>query len=343
MTITCKRRSFADDKELKKITSSTLLILEAAEKLGVKWHKIPYTNTFELAHKGRVKYFYGQIPSETSAFAYYCCKNKRVAKHLLEKNGLSVSKGFLIKKTDSKDYQLKIYKSLEKPLIVKPVAASQGDNVFLNIKSQKAYFSALEKTFAFYGEQEVDLLVEQMFFGQEYRILLSRDKVLSIIKRLPPNVIGDGKSTIKELIECKNANPLREKLGTYKKIRMGRKLKANLAEQDLELNSVLNAEQKIILYQYSGHDVSLGGDTVDITDEVHPSVKEIALKAINSVQGLSLAGIDFLTKDAYRRQTKKDYRIIELNASPSLDWNQYPLVGKERPIAEEFLKIMFEC
>jgi D-alanine-D-alanine ligase-like ATP-grasp enzyme len=57
--------------------------------------------------------------------------------------------------------------------------------------------------------------------------------------------------------------------------------------------------------------------------------------------GLALTGIDYMTKDISAPQTKHNYRVIEINASPSLDWNEFPLEGPRRRIAYEFLKIMF--
>ena len=62
---------------------------------------------------------------------------------------------------------------------------------------------------------------------------------------------------------------------------------------------------------------------------------------MESIPGLSLAGIDYMTKDISSEQTNNNYKIIEVNACPSLDWNQHPLQGPTRNIALEFLKIMY--
>ena len=336
-----KRKTIDGVRKLKKVSKSTILILEEAEKNNISWEKIPYTDLFKLKFKGKLAYFYGQIPSKTSAFAYYACKNKRVTKNILESEGISVSKGYLIKDGDEKKYYLKLFKNLNKPLVVKPVNDLQGNNVFLNIKTESDYIESIDKIYQSYGDKKTNILVEQMFFGDEYRILTTREKVLSIIKRSAPNVIGDGESTIKKLIDQKNANPIRKMVDTYKDIEIDQDLKDFLKKQNLSLDSVLEKGNQVFLKKHSPMDITLGGDTVDVTDKVHPSVKEIALKVIQSIPDLAIAGIDFMTKDIYKKQGIDDYRVIEVNASPSLDWNQYPLVGSKREIAFEFLKIIF--
>ena len=336
-----KRKTIDGVKKLKSIHKSTIFVLEEAEKRNINWEKIPYTDLFKLDFEGKVAYFYGQIPSKTSAFAAYACRNKRVTKNILENEGISVSKGFLIKYSDAKKYYLKLFKNLNKPLVVKPVDDMQGNNVLLNIKTEDQYIKAINKIHQAYGDKKVDILVEQMFFGEEYRILTSREKVLSIIKRLPPNVIGDGKSSINDLIDKRNRNPVIDIVDTYKKIKINDDIEDFLKDQSLDLDSVLEKGKQVFLKKHSSLDISSGGDTVDVTDKVHPSVKEIALKIMESIPGLALSGIDFMTKDIYKEQGSDDYRVIEVNSSPSLDWNQYPIVGSKREIAFEFLKIMF--
>ena len=87
--------------------------------------------------------------------------------------------------------------------------------------------------------------------------------------------------------------------------------------------------------------MDLGGDTIDITDSIHSSVKKVVLRIMKSIPGLSLAGIDYMSKDIFSEQNLDVYRVIEVNNSPSLDWNEFPLVGKRRNVSFEILKIMF--
>jgi glutamate--cysteine ligase len=336
-----KRKTIDGIKKLKRISISTLMILKEAEKHGVSWEKIKFTGLFKLQYKHNIKYFHAQIPSETTEFAYYCCKNKHLTNHIMEKANLSVNKGYLIKHHDDKSYCSKLFYDLDKPLVVKSTDDSQGKNVYLNIRTEQAYIKAIEIIRSYNGKREVDILVEEMFTGHEYRILASQKRILSVIERINANVIGDNKSTIKELIRIKNKDAIRKKIPTYQSILINNKVINFVQKQRLTLNSVLAKDQQVFLLPHSASNISQGGDTIDVTDNLHPSVTKIVHKIMKNIPGLSLAGIDFMTTDIHKEQTNDTYKIIEINASPSLDWNEYPLVGPRRRISYEILKIMF--
>ena len=317
------------------------MILAEAEKHGIKWEKIAYTDLFKLKYKNQIKFFYAQISSETTAFALYCCNNKRIAKSIIEASGLSVSKGYLIKYSDQQQYHLNIFKNLKKPLVVKPVDDQQGNNVYINICNTNQYVRAIKEIYSSCGKKKIDLLVEQMFEGNEYRILATQKKILSVIKRLPANVIGDGKSTIQQLVEIKNQDPIRIELPTYNQIVVDQKVIDFLKKQNLTLQTIVKINKRVFLRLHSPLDISLGGDTIDVTDKIHPSVGKIVAKIMESIPGLAFTGIDYMTKDIYKEQTANNYIIVEINASPSLDWNEYPIEGPKRRVAYEFLKVMF--
>lgn len=336
-----KRRSIDGVKKLKKVSKSTVLILEEAERNQIEWKKIPYTDLFKLTYKDQVRYFHAQIPSTTTEFAYYCCNNKRITRNILIEAGISVSKGYQIEYEDEKPYRLSLFNNLKKPLVVKPVNDQQGNNVHLNINTQEEYITATKEIYKFYGRKKIEILVEEMFQGDEYRILASQKKILSVIKRLPANVVGDGKSTIEKLINVKNQDPLRDKVDTYKKISVDDAVLKHLEEQDLTLQSIAANKKRVLLRAHSPLDISLGGDTIDITEKIHPSVTKIVHTIMTSIPGLGLTGIDYMSQDIYSEQTPDNYKIIEINASPSLDWNEFPIEGPRRKIAKEFLKIMF--
>ncbi|MCA9369485.1 bifunctional glutamate--cysteine ligase GshA/glutathione synthetase GshB, partial [Candidatus Woesebacteria bacterium] len=196
--------------------------------------------------------------------------------------------------------------------------------------------------FAYGGTHSKTIIIEEMFAGEEYRILATREKVIGILNRRPASVLGNGVDPIKILIQEKNKNPLRGvKNGTasHLKIRMDQKMKNTLAEQGLSFDTIPEEGERIFLRNVSN--VSQGGDAIDFTDLVHPSVNEIALKAIRAIPGLSFAGVDFLSTDITKPQTKDSYVIIEINDSPGFDIHDYPYEGENRHAAREFLFLMF--
>ncbi|MFA6813999.1 MAG: hypothetical protein GX943_03615 [Candidatus Pacebacteria bacterium] len=344
MSVYYQRRTLAEDKKSKKVISDVLAIIEKAKELKIETERIPYTELLKLSYKNQEAYLYHRTPPYTTATAHICCRNKTITRNLLIRAGLSVPKGYLLKDSDAREYQLEVFNKLKKPLVVKAIDGSEAIAVTTNIKTQKQYLAALEESFAYDRSSEKRALVERMFDGKEYRILVDRNKMVSIIERLSANVLGDGKHNIKELIDLKNQDSKRGDKKEDKplfKIEVDQKIKDFLAKKKRSLNSVPRKKEQIFLRPDSSLNISLGGDTIDVTDQVHPSVKKIALKAIQAIPGLTWAGIDFLTKDIYSAQKSDDYAILELNSSPRLIWQAEPYAGKKQAVLESFLINIF--
>lgn len=324
------------------ISFSTKLVLREADAHGITWEKIPETNLFKLSLNKKIRYFHHQIPSSTTALGKFCCNKKNITSRLLEDSNISIAKGFKIKQTDPIEYQNEVFDNLKKPVVVKPLAGSWGAEVTVGIKTLKQYHQALNDAFS-YSNNKPEVLVEEMFEGKEYRILATKDKVIGILNRVPAHVIGDGKSSIKQLVKQKNTNPIRGKKTdgntSHYKIKISKTVIQNLAEQGLTPTSILKKDQVVNLQKVSN--VSQGGEAIDVTDLAHPSVMEIALKVIDAIPGLEFTGIDLMTTDITKKQTKNSYIIVEINDSPGFDMHDYPYKGKNRHAAKAFLSLLF--
>ena len=114
---------------------------------------------------------------------------------------------------------------------------------------------------------------------------------------------------------------------------------SHLQSQNLTLDSVPAKDDRIFLRLNSN--ISTGGDSLDVTDSVHPSVIEIAKRAVAAFPGLAFAGIDFMTKDITAEQTPGSYVIVEVNESPGYSIHDQPYEGKNRHGAYEFLCVLF--
>jgi len=326
----------------KNISHSSRLILEEAEKFGVKWNVIPCTQLIELTFKNNKQTFYHQVPSTTTALAKYFCNNKKVTTNILYNSGISVPKGYRIKKTTSVEDLRSIYEKLQKPLVVKPSDGSLGENISVNVSDFDELLDAVKFGFEYTGKKKATVIVEEMFEGTEYRVLATNKKIIGVLNRRPASVLGNGVDSIKKLIQEKNKQPIRCKkdgVNNHYKIRMNERMLKLLKESNMDFKSVPKKGKRVYLRRVSN--ITQGGDAIDFTDKVHPSVKEIALRAINAVPGLSFAGIDFLSTDITKKQTRDSYIIIEINDSPGFDIHDFPYEGKNRHAAREFLFLMF--
>ncbi|MBW7955995.1 hypothetical protein H3C66_04655 [Patescibacteria group bacterium] len=336
------RKKVTGWEDSSQITLSTQLILEAATELGVAWKVFPGTKIFELSYEGEKKYFRYQISTETTDIGFYACEDKSVTNNLLAAAGINVANGYNILTEDPPEYWEAVFQALSKPLVVKPTHGNQGDAISLGITTLEQFQEAVKKAFALTNQKDAGVLVEETCKGQEYRILLTREKVLGIAYRRPANVVGDGSSTIQQLIDVKNQDPRRDPNSTispFKKIKVDEDMTANLREQGLTAESVPAANQRIFLRKVSN--ISKGGQSIDFTDQAHPSVKEIALKAVQAIPGLDFAGLDFMTPDITKDQAETGYTIIEVNSSPGFCIQELPDEGEPRNAQYEFVKLAF--
>jgi len=176
-------------------------------------------------------------------------------------------------------------------------------------------------------------MVEKEFYGKEYRIFATNEKFVAATYRVPANVQGDGIHTIKELIQLKNKDPRRGS-GHKKslvKIKIDKQLVDFLNSQKKKLTTIPKKDD--IVYLRKTSNLSTGGDSYDVTDLVHPEVKKLMVKIVQSIPGLAYSGIDYMTKDISSPPTERNYIIVELNGSPMISMHHIPYNGKERDVA----------
>ena len=320
---------------------NSFLILEEAINRGIQSEHIDGSDFFILHHNDKTRTL--RIDNNSLGFSSHSVRilnDKYQTKVFLKKAGLSVSEGTKLSVLDKKGI-LAAFDQLEKPLVVKPAADTfGGECVMVNIEKAS---DLLKKVGQCKKQGYREIIIEEQFLGgSEYRILASKNNAVGIICRIPANIIGDGKRNIKELIELKNSDSRRGGHDYKKpllKIEIDNTVKDSLKKQKLSLKSIISSGKQIFLR--SNSNLSTGGDSIDCTDIAHPSVKEIAVKAINAIPELPYGGVDFITKDITKEQTKDSYVIIEINASPMISMHHFPYEGKSRNVAKEIIDLAF--
>lgn len=324
---------------IKSLSSS--LIAEEARERGIKVNHInKYQKKMaflELSYRKHYEYIVAQDSSKTSYAAYYAQKNKALTKSLLSRAKINVTKGKLFFKENICEMS-EFLDKIKYPIVVKPHDGGHGDQVFVGIKDKSSCEEIVKNIF----KKRDYVLIEEMFFGTEYRILATRNKVVAVTNRVPANIIGDGVHTIKELINIKNSDPRRgdDHDKALIKIKIDSDVLRNLKKQKLKLGSIVKNEKTVFLRKISN--ISAGGDSIDVTDIVHPDIKKIAIKAIKAIPGLIYGGVDFMTdKDISKKPTIKSYIIIEINSSPGIFIHHCPYRRKPKNVAKEIIDILF--
>ena len=321
-------------------TSSKLLMREA-RKRGIS---VEYLNSYregpvflELWYRNHEEFIFGQDSSVSSHGSYLIQRDKALTKIFLKRAGISVARGRVFKKKDSKEI-LKYCKEVGFPVVLKQWGGSHGRSVIIGIKNAKDLSLSANSIF----QKEESIIVEKMFKGEEYRIIATRDKFLAAVRRIPANVEGDGVNTIKKLILMKNLDPRRGDCfgDSLIKIKVGEKIISNLKNQKLRLNSIPAKGERVLLLQNSN--ISTGGDSIDVTDKVHPDIKKIAINAVRAIQGLGYGGVDFMTsRDISKKPSKNSYIVVEINSSPGFDIHHFPYEGKSRDVARGIIDVLF--
>lgn len=319
-------------------TSSTKILIREAEKRNIKIDPIIPGHFVKFTYKNHNEYVYHQIISRTSAVAVKICYSKDITKKFLQSESISVAKGQSFD-IDSTKKILEYIKQLKYPLIIKPLSEGHGNDVFLNIMTPDQLRKRINNVKSKYKH----ILIEEQFFGDDYRFFTTKDRVVAITKRVPANIIGDGKHTIEELIDLKNKDPRRGdpvfRSKTHVQIVIDNHVLLYLKAQNLSLKYIPKIKETIYLRKNAN--ISTGGDAIDFTDIAHKDLKRIAIKCINAIPGLIYGGVDIMTTDITKKPTKKSYVVLEINSSPGFNIHHFPLIGKKRNVAGVILDEIF--
>jgi glutamate--cysteine ligase len=312
---------------------STQILIKEALTRGVKVTAMdPADNILRLEKDGRCEYV--KQATKTSADTYITpllMENKVVTKKILKENKLPVPEGE--EYFSFGEAKQKLCKFVGKKVVIKPKSTNFGLGIC--IFDQGATLEELLEGARIAFQEDEAILIEEHLAGLEYRFLTMGSEVVAVLHRRPANVIGDGVSTINELIAEKNKHPYRGDGHTspLKKIELDDQARLFLKKQGLSENSIPQTGEQIFLRGNSN--ISTGGDSIDFTEKMHPAFSRIALQAAKAF-GAKFCGVDIILED-YRDPASK-YGIIELNFNPMIVMHAYPYEGKERRLGYHILK-----
>ena len=317
--------------------STQILILDAIKR-GIEFNMMDRLENFISLSDGE-KVEYVKQATKTSKDSYITAlimENKLVTKDILRENNIRVPKGKDYDNIDEAKKDFRLFK--DEKIVIKPKSTNfgLGISIFPGEYSREDYDKAVEIAF----REDSSILIEEFMTGKEYRFLVIGEEVVGILHREPANVIGNGESTIEELVFEKNKDPLRGK--GYKtpleKIKLGEIEEMFLKNQGLSFKYIPKNGEKIYLRENSN--ISTGGDSIDFTDKIHPSYKEVALKSAKAVKAL-ICGVDMVIDNIEEEAQEKNHGIIELNFNPAIHIHCFPYKGENRKAGEKILDLLF--
>ena len=287
----------------------------------------PENNLIAVKYNGKEYVIHeGTISDANTLISFWISNDKWMTKSFLLRKGLNVAKGVLL----NKNYEMHELGKLNFPMVVKPFNTDHGIAVSTNLQNQQQVLDAIDKAFQYSNK----VVVEEYFEGREYRFLVIDDKVRAIAYRVPANVIGDSKSSIYELVKDKNKIRGNDYTHPLLKIVVDDEVIRHLKDQKLTLGSKPEKGQQVFLRKNSN--LSTGGDSVDVTDEIPEFYKRIAENATKAA-GLKISGVDIIIKDIAEEPNESNHIVVELNAPAMLSMHDYPYIGKNRSVAKYVL------
>lgn len=312
---------------------STRAIVEAATARGIPFRRMNEDSLVQLGYGANQRRICTAETDQTGAIAEWIAQDKELTRSLLRGIGVPVPTGRYV---DDAEDAWEAAQEIGGPVVVKPRYGNQGRGVATNLTTREQVLKAYEAA----KKEGPHILVESFAPGDDYRLLVIGDRMIAAAVREPANVIGDGKSTITELVAVANRDPRRSDGHSTSLSKM--KLDANallvLEDQGYTAESTPAEGVKVLIRRNAN--LSTGGSATDITDNVHPDVAARAIEAAKMI-GLDIAGVDVIASDISRPLEEQGGVIVEVNAGPGLRMHLEPSAGKPRPVGEAIVGMLF--
>ena len=291
--------------------------------------------TFTLDDGKGISYsFNSASTSKTTREAKLTCINKERTKLALESSNVPQAKGKGFDQNTLREEFITFANSLGYPVVVKPSDGYGGKGITTDIRDDEQLISALDELKSSLTSK-TKIIIEKYHTGKDYRLYVVGDEVVASAMRIPANIVGDGKSTIKELIEQKNSLRRKSKGPSNRSIiNEDEELKNTLKEKNLTLDFIPSKKELIFIKKKAN--VSSGGESIDVTDEMRSEYKQIAIDAVKSIGGLYIGAVDLLIDD-----DKRSAIVLEINSKPGIDIQIYPTYGRARDIPEKLIDYLF--
>ncbi|MEM7167020.1 MAG: cyanophycin synthetase [Planctomycetota bacterium] len=328
-----ERDSFIRYAQRRSLGPSTASLVKAAQERDIPFLRLNRYSLVQFGHGRFQRRIQATVTSETRHIAVEIASDKEETNTILRDLGLPVPRQQLV---HSEGGAVRAARRIKYPVVVKPLDANHGRGVSINLNDDEAVatgFTAARK-------HARTIIVESYIEGLDHRLLVVNGQLVAASKRVPGHVVGDGKQSIAQLVEETNRDPRRgvghEKVLTRLEIdHQAERLLRQLGYSD----STVPPKDEVVYLRSTGN-LSTGGTAEDVTDIIHPDVREMAERAALAV-GLDVAGIDYLTTDISESFKVTGGAICEVNAAPGFRMHVAPSEGSPRDVAGPVIEMLF--
>ena len=328
-----ERDGFIRYAQRRALGPSTMSLVRAAEQRGIPWLRLNQQSLVQLGHGRYQQRIQATVTGRTPHIAVELASDKEETNKILASLGLPVPRQELV---SSQTDALKAARKLGGPVVLKPYNGNHGRGITINITADDDIRAAFEAA----QQHSRSVIVETYLAGDDHRLLVVNGELVAATRRTPGHVVGDGRSTVAELVEQVNADPRRgvghEKVLT--RLQLDREAELMLERAGHAAESVPQAGEVVPLR--STANLSTGGTATDVTDIIHPDNRAMAERAVRAI-GLDVGGVDFITTNIAESYKAIGGGICEVNAAPGFRMHIAPSEGTPRDAAGPVIDMLF--
>ncbi|MES2446180.1 MAG: cyanophycin synthetase [Bacteroidota bacterium] len=320
-------------RESERLGPSTGSIVDEAIARDIPWIRLNKSSLVQLGYGKNQVRFRATMTERTSSIAVDIAGNKDETKRLLNDAAIPVAKGITASTLED------VYEAIKRvgfPLVFKPLDGNHGKGATINVKNEEEAVAA----FHYAKEYSRRIIIESFITGHDFRVLVIDHKMVAAALRVPAHIKGDGKSTIQELIDLENADPRRgyghENVLT--EITVDRDTEDLLEKKGYTLATVAPIGE--IVFLKSTANLSTGGTSIDVTDQVHPQ-NVFNCERISRIVGLDICGIDIMAQNLTEPLTDNGGVVLEVNAAPGFRMHLAPSEGLPRNVAAPVIDMLY--
>lgn len=279
----------------------------------------------------------GLLPGSTSKLAYKICKDKFETEKFLNLMKLPTLKSRYFTFNEIDDAFQFLKENRNETFVLKPLSLGSGKGIVFDVNYEN-FEIAYKESLDVQNKRNVEnpsFILQSYLDGFDIRICIVEGKYSCALWRVQPHVVGNGKSTVRDLIEEKNN--IRKKSVYFQKFlyEIDDYMIKFLDDQNKSIDSIL--EDNEVVYLSNLGNLAAGAESVDITKNVSKELIDLALNAVASMPGLHTAGVDILTENI---NSDTGY-IIEINTNANHKVHYLPYYGEVRQPYKQMIENMF--
>jgi cyanophycin synthetase len=312
---------------------STRSIVEEAKGRGIPFLRLNKHSYVQLGHGVNQRRIQATMTDRTSAIGVEIADDKMRTKGILKKAGVPIPEG---ENVDDLEEALEVADDIDYPVVVKPLVGNHGRGITVNVRNEEDLRLAFEQAKRIHDT----IVVERYLPGHDHRVLVINGTFVAAARRDPASVTGDGTSTVQQLIDRLNQDPARgyghENVLT--RVKVDPMTERLLDQMGKDLGAVLSEGEELVLK--STANLSQGGTSTDVTDEVNPFIRHMA-ERIARIIDIDIMGIDIIAPHLREPLENTGGGVVEVNAAPGFRMHVAPFHGEPRNVAAPVVDMLF--